>query len=414
MSAFGQILAGLDHLHGQAVVHRDLKPANIFLQRRPHFTVVIGDFGFAKHLTDFELAHSVCGTPVYAAPEISEERASYAYATDIFSLGVIGIEWFCPLLFPDWRKAPRKLGRPIRAWNGQRSSQFSLLAQVKSFPLKGLLQWMLQEKPLARPFAINCLHRLLQEGLIMPRSEDGVYVSTEPPPLPVNVASQPTQRYTPLRPSPNTDVPPLQGGPNVATSPQALPAPPMPIPAPAQPNNRAGKRPQVDDRPPSGPQVATALVAGPSAPRPPTGSGFAAYYPQDPNWRSSSQILHWDPPISNRNNQPAPGSPRYYNATPQVESQSPGVRDANVSNATSRPLQSPRPQPAPLANVPRSMNRQEPSASPRARPSTAIPGRDPYLLRSGTARGQQPTTAQQYPAYTSRTNAAKRAANSDQ
>jgi serine/threonine protein kinase len=46
---FGQIVAGLCHLHRKGIVHRDLKPANIFIKRH---IVKIGDLGLAAHVTN--------------------------------------------------------------------------------------------------------------------------------------------------------------------------------------------------------------------------------------------------------------------------------------------------------------------------------------------------------------------------
>ena len=60
-----QLMSGIKILHQYKIMHRDLKLANLFLN---NFTVVIGDFGFAKN--SFSLTNTTAGTPMNMAPEI--------------------------------------------------------------------------------------------------------------------------------------------------------------------------------------------------------------------------------------------------------------------------------------------------------------------------------------------------------
>eukprot|EP00924_Labyrinthula_sp_SR-Ha-C_P009514 snap_masked-scaffold_2-processed-gene-26.9-mRNA-1 protein AED:0.24 eAED:0.24 QI:0/0/0/1/1/1/2/0/353 len=83
------------------VCHRDLKPENILLKYKNDISsrsLKLADFGFARQrriLSDkqsytLERLHTVCGSPLYVAPEILKKEADgYGEEVDIWSLGVI-------------------------------------------------------------------------------------------------------------------------------------------------------------------------------------------------------------------------------------------------------------------------------------------------------------------------------------
>ncbi|KAG8073225.1 hypothetical protein GUJ93_ZPchr0006g43246 [Zizania palustris] len=87
---FGRQLAeGLKMLRGRSIVHRDLKPQNLLLSTNGDaITLKIGDFGFAKSLMHENLAATMCGTPLYMAPEIMLSE-KYDAKADLWSIGVI-------------------------------------------------------------------------------------------------------------------------------------------------------------------------------------------------------------------------------------------------------------------------------------------------------------------------------------
>jgi len=82
-----QVLKGLIYLHDtRRVVHRDIKPANILIKRNGH--IKIADLGIARSLGADSLAKTRLGTLTYLSPERLIAPDGYAYASDIWSLGV--------------------------------------------------------------------------------------------------------------------------------------------------------------------------------------------------------------------------------------------------------------------------------------------------------------------------------------
>lgn len=92
MFAAGAMVA----MNSKGIVHRDLKPQNILLAhsgktRNPHpsdIVLKIADFGFARFLQDGVMAATLCGSPMYMAPEVIMSL-QYDAKADLWSLGTI-------------------------------------------------------------------------------------------------------------------------------------------------------------------------------------------------------------------------------------------------------------------------------------------------------------------------------------
>ena len=90
-----QVAYALLHLHTHGVIHRDLKPENILINESGEVKVI--DFGIAQiceepHVPDLIKTGGFIGTPNYMSPEQKENPLKVTFASDIYSLGVIGYE----------------------------------------------------------------------------------------------------------------------------------------------------------------------------------------------------------------------------------------------------------------------------------------------------------------------------------
>jgi len=81
-----QIATGLYYLHSLNLIHRDLKPHNILLSKNGN--IKIADFGFVKDYTENSMLDTLCGSPIYMAPEILQHK-KYDAKVDLWSIGII-------------------------------------------------------------------------------------------------------------------------------------------------------------------------------------------------------------------------------------------------------------------------------------------------------------------------------------
>lgn len=90
-----QIAAAMRILHSKGIIHRDLKPQNILLsyanRRKSSITgirIKIADFGFARYLQSNMMAATLCGSPMYMAPEVIMSQ-HYDAKADLWSIGTV-------------------------------------------------------------------------------------------------------------------------------------------------------------------------------------------------------------------------------------------------------------------------------------------------------------------------------------
>ncbi|KAI4735329.1 kinase-like protein [Aureobasidium sp. EXF-12298] len=114
-----QIASALQYLRKYNLIHRDIKPQNLLLnppptymqQQRPEDVPLaasenslipavgvaslpmlkLADFGFARHLASTSLAETLCGSPLYMAPEILAYQ-KYDAKADLWSVGTVAYE----------------------------------------------------------------------------------------------------------------------------------------------------------------------------------------------------------------------------------------------------------------------------------------------------------------------------------
>ncbi|KAI5302007.1 Serine/threonine-protein kinase [Ascosphaera atra] len=102
-----QLATAVRFLRERGLVHRDLKPQNLLLLPPPAYAdplaapavqpmaglrtlpmLKVADFGFARHLAEASLADTMCGSPLYMAPEILRSKG-YGAEADLWSIGTV-------------------------------------------------------------------------------------------------------------------------------------------------------------------------------------------------------------------------------------------------------------------------------------------------------------------------------------
>ncbi|CAL5048160.1 unnamed protein product [Urochloa decumbens] len=87
---FHQLVSALDYCHSLGVYHRDIKPDNILVDGAGK--IKVADFGLSA-LVDADRReaplHTVCGTPMFIAPEVFLRRGYDGAKADVWACGVV-------------------------------------------------------------------------------------------------------------------------------------------------------------------------------------------------------------------------------------------------------------------------------------------------------------------------------------
>ncbi|KAI1813880.1 Serine/threonine-protein kinase ATG1 [Poronia punctata] len=168
-----QLASALQFLRDGHLVHRDIKPQNLLLLPSPAYResskdfrpilsasqdslipavglqslpmLKLADFGFARVLPSTSLAETLCGSPLYMAPEILRYEP-YAPNADLWSVGTVGYEMIVG-------KPPFRANNHVellqKIENGNDVIKFPKETRVTP-ELQGLVRALLKRKPVER------------------------------------------------------------------------------------------------------------------------------------------------------------------------------------------------------------------------------------------------------------------------
>ncbi|XP_037672786.1 serine/threonine-protein kinase ULK1 isoform X8 [Choloepus didactylus] len=143
-----QMAGAMRLLHSRGIIHRDLKPQNILLtspggrRASPNtIRVKIADFGFARYLQSNTMAATLCGSPMYMAPEVIMSQ-HYDGKADLWSIGTIVYQCLTG-------KAPFQASSPqdLRLYYEKNKMLVPTIPRETSAPLRQLLLSLLQRNP---------------------------------------------------------------------------------------------------------------------------------------------------------------------------------------------------------------------------------------------------------------------------
>ncbi|XP_062501439.1 serine/threonine-protein kinase ULK2-like isoform X2 [Corticium candelabrum] len=161
-----QIASAMGAIHALGIIHRDLKPQNLLLHHsnkpNPHvpanITVKLADFGFARFLGEQSMAATLCGSPLYMAPEVLMSK-QYDAKCDLWSIGTIIYQCLTG-------KAPFYASTPAalkKFYENEKNLEVELDGSVSS-ELQDLLRHLLRRDPRYRiPFSEFFSHPFLAE-----------------------------------------------------------------------------------------------------------------------------------------------------------------------------------------------------------------------------------------------------------
>ncbi|KAI0862851.1 hypothetical protein F4860DRAFT_522809 [Xylaria cubensis] len=179
-TGFRQLFDAIAYLHDKKITHRDIKPSNILVHRRSPLCLKFIDFGVATQSEDLK---TYVGTPLFTAPELLPDNSHYTNKVDIWSLGMMALDFFYGL--PDF---PEDGIRNNPRWKVDVREH--LASQYSQTVTWSFINGLLQLNPKRRPAAKRSLkHQFFSdpcEPIVLPRRprtiiSEGSTIAFDPP-----------------------------------------------------------------------------------------------------------------------------------------------------------------------------------------------------------------------------------------
>ncbi|XP_043063650.1 serine/threonine-protein kinase unc-51 isoform X2 [Drosophila ficusphila] len=187
-----QLAGAMKALYTKGIVHRDLKPQNILLSHNygkilpapSKITLKIADFGFARFLNEGAMAATLCGSPMYMAPEVIMSL-QYDSKADLWSLGTIVYQCLTGKA-PFYAQTPNEL----KFYYEQNANLEPKIPNGVSPDLKDLLLCLLRR---------NAKDRISYESFFVHRFLQGKKAAASPVDMPPLGGTPPAKAKSPLQ-----------------------------------------------------------------------------------------------------------------------------------------------------------------------------------------------------------------------
>lgn len=272
-----QICTALAYVHHDLkLLHRDLKPANIFLSSDGD--VKLGDFGISRQCTTMDMARTMCGTPLYLAPEQARGQP-YSRSADVWAIGCILYELMS--LNPPWIGQMGPNGPPggmagLMRKISTETLDTAALRRSYSPALCNLLDTLLETSPIKRPTLQAVIALPIFGHLVHPTASPEVQDEAESVCEATENTSPHVARLERPAPAPPEDKPGLKPSHAAAVLQRSFRRRAQPSERGIGPTS-AGRKPSVFKRPPS------AGTAKPSVLKRPPSAGTPKLTDVEPN-----------------------------------------------------------------------------------------------------------------------------------
>lgn len=187
-----QLAGAMKALYTKGIVHRDLKPQNILLSHNygktlpapSKITLKIADFGFARFLNEGAMAATLCGSPMYMAPEVIMSL-QYDSKADLWSLGTIVYQCLTGKA-PFYAQTPNEL----KSYYEQNANLAPKIPSGVSPDLRDLLLCLLRR---------NSKDRISYESFFVHRFLQGKKAAVSPVDMPPLGGTPPAKAKSPLQ-----------------------------------------------------------------------------------------------------------------------------------------------------------------------------------------------------------------------